>query len=102
MIPACFAPTILAYWGKPNNGVIMRYLLFLTIGHFFSEDYLRAQLMRSTSDEAVNSKSEDLDADVDSIRGGGGGGGKGGAGSPGLYHKPRPLRFPALSLAILG
>ncbi|XP_059084757.1 uncharacterized protein LOC131881812 isoform X4 [Tigriopus californicus] len=46
-----------------------------------SEDYLRAQLMRSTSDEAVNSKSEDLEDDVDSIR------------SP--FYKPRtPLRYP--------
>jgi hypothetical protein len=62
--------------------------------------------MRSTSDEAVHSKSDDLDAD--SIgrhhphhhhHGGGAGGGVGGGGgrgrtaSPPLY-KPRPMRFP--------
>ncbi len=51
----------------------------------FSEDYLRAQLMRSTSDEAINSKSEDLEDDVDSIR------------SPFYKPRPPPLRYPLLS-----
>ena len=47
----------------------------------FSEEYLRAQLMRSASDEALGVKSDDLEDDVDSIR------------SP--FYKPRtPLRYP--------
>merc|ERR1719412_424417 len=47
-----------------------------------SEDYLRAQLMRSASDEGLGGlKSDDLEDDVDSIR------------SP--FYKPRtPLRYP--------
>ena len=49
---------------------------------FYSEDYLRAQLMRSASDEGLDVgglKSDDLEDDVDSIR------------SP--FYKPRtPLR----------
>ena len=37
------------------------------LSHYCSEDFLRAQLMRSTSDEAINSKS-DVDLDDDSLR----------------------------------
>ena len=50
--------------------------------YHFSEDYLRAQLMRSASDEGLGGlKSDDLEDDVDSIR------------SP--FYKPRtPLRYP--------
>jgi len=51
------------------------------ICHIFSEEYLRAKLMRSASDEALGIKSDDLEDDVDSIR------------SP--FYKPRtPLRYP--------
>lgn len=42
---------------------------------FCSEDFLRSQLMRSASDEALGLKSDDLEDDVDSLR------------SP--YYKPR-------------
>ena len=34
----------------------------------FSEDFLRSQLMRSASDEALCLKSDDLEDDVDSLR----------------------------------
>ena len=70
-----------------------------------SEDYLRAQLMRSTSDEAINSKS-DVDLDDDSIRspfrgGGGGGGGREAAGPRGGPPPPPshvvPRGYPLLS-----
>ena len=58
--------------------------IFLTVRNLdvlCSEEYLRAQLMRSASDEALGVKSDDLEDDVDSIR------------SP--FYKPRtPLRYP--------
>jgi len=84
----------------------------LTSISILSEDYLRAQLMRSTSDEAVHSKSEEDNlAEDDNENGNAGGGARGGANassvgrggrpsSPPLY-KPRPLRFPAPPAAAL-
>ena len=46
--------------------------LFITFLSFFflnfSEDFLRSQLMRSASDEALGLKSDDLEDDVDSLR----------------------------------
>jgi hypothetical protein len=47
-----------------NRQILKKYFLF----RFFSEDYLRSQLMRSASDEALGPKSDDLEDDVDSLR----------------------------------